>query len=173
MIETQLPHSEKDLCRSAEILCTGKLDVIRKEAWLFCRTSSSVRLYWEHEEPKGYKGPGTCRREPALQSRPAGAHAPGESVAVEGPPPIGAIGALLNRVLPPRPLVVLGLNVWMGTAAGADELVALARPAPLWGYNPVCDDQPVSPYSGRDCAKSLRSSYTGFGPCCREPVLQF
>ena len=35
---------------------------------------------------------------------------------------IGAIGALMNRVLQPRPLVVLGLNVWMGTAAGADEL---------------------------------------------------
>ena len=36
--------------------------------------------------------------------------------------PIGAIGALMNRVLQPRPLVALGLNVWMGTAAGADEL---------------------------------------------------
>ena len=36
---------------------------------------------------------------------------------------IGAIGALMNRVLQPHPLVVLGLNVWMGTAAGADELV--------------------------------------------------
>ena len=39
--------------------------------------------------------------------------------------PIGAIGALMNRVLQPRPLVVLGLNVWMGTAAGADELVEI------------------------------------------------
>ena len=29
----------------------------------------------------------------------------------------------MNRVLQPRPSVVLGLNVWMGTAAGADELV--------------------------------------------------
>jgi hypothetical protein len=29
----------------------------------------------------------------------------------------------MNRVLQPRPLVVLGLNVGMGTAAGADELV--------------------------------------------------
>jgi len=28
----------------------------------------------------------------------------------------------MNRVLQPRPLFVLGLNVWMGTAAGADEL---------------------------------------------------
>ena len=31
----------------------------------------------------------------------------------------------MNRVLQPRPLVVLGLNVWMGTAAGADELVEM------------------------------------------------
>ena len=31
----------------------------------------------------------------------------------------------MNRVLQPRPLVVLGLNVWMGTAAEADELVGL------------------------------------------------
>ena len=30
----------------------------------------------------------------------------------------------MNRLLQPRPLVVLGLNVWMGTAAGADELVS-------------------------------------------------
>ena len=29
----------------------------------------------------------------------------------------------MNRELQPRPLVVLGLNVGMGTAAGADELV--------------------------------------------------
>jgi hypothetical protein len=36
--------------------CTGRLDEIRKEAWLFCRTSSSVRLYWELEEPKGPQG---------------------------------------------------------------------------------------------------------------------
>ena len=38
---------------------------------------------------------------------------------------LGAIGPLLNRVLQPRPLLVLGLNVWMGTAAGADELVEI------------------------------------------------
>ena len=38
---------------------------------------------------------------------------------------IGAIGALMNIVLQPLPLFVLGLNVWMGTAAGADELVEL------------------------------------------------
>ena len=30
----------------------------------------------------------------------------------------------MNRVVQPRPLVVLGLNVWLGTAAGADELVS-------------------------------------------------
>ena len=37
----------------------------------------------------------------------------------------GAIGALMNIVLQPRPLLVLGLNVWMGTDAGADELVEI------------------------------------------------
>ena len=31
----------------------------------------------------------------------------------------------MNRVHQPRPLVVLGLNVGMGTAAGADELVEI------------------------------------------------
>ena len=41
---------------SAAILCTGGLDVIRKEAWPFYRTSSGVRLCWELEEPKGPKG---------------------------------------------------------------------------------------------------------------------
>ena len=35
----------------------------------------------------------------------------------------------MNRVHQPRPLVVLGLNVWMGTAAGADELVKIPRDA--------------------------------------------
>ena len=34
----------------------GGLDVIRKEAWSFYRTSSGVRLCWELEEPKGPKG---------------------------------------------------------------------------------------------------------------------
>ena len=38
---------------------------------------------------------------------------------------IGAIGALMNRVRQPRPSIVLGLNVWVGTAAGADELVEI------------------------------------------------
>ena len=40
-----------------------------------------------------------------------------------------AIGALMNRVRQPRPLVVLGLNVWMGTAAGADELLEISTDA--------------------------------------------
>jgi hypothetical protein len=39
-----------------EILCTGGLDAIRKEAWPSYRTSSVVRLCWELEEPKGPKG---------------------------------------------------------------------------------------------------------------------
>jgi len=39
---------------------TGGLEVIRKEAWPFYRTSSGVRLCWELEEPKGPKG----QREP-------------------------------------------------------------------------------------------------------------
>jgi len=43
----------------------GGLNVIRKEAWLFCRTSSGVRLCWELEEPKGPKGPKAARREPS------------------------------------------------------------------------------------------------------------
>ena len=33
----------------------GGYHVIRKEAGPFCRTSSSVRLWWEPEEPKGPK----------------------------------------------------------------------------------------------------------------------
>jgi hypothetical protein len=34
----------------------GGLDVIRKEAWPFYRTSPGVRLCWELEEPKGPEG---------------------------------------------------------------------------------------------------------------------
>jgi hypothetical protein len=34
----------------------GGYHVIRKEAEPFCRTSSSVRLWWEFKEPKGPKG---------------------------------------------------------------------------------------------------------------------
>ena len=48
---------ESFLAGHAAILCTGGLDVIRKEAWSFYRTSSGVRLCWELEEPKGPKGP--------------------------------------------------------------------------------------------------------------------
>ena len=40
---------------SAAILCTGGLDVVRKEAWSLYRASSGVRLCWELEEPKGPK----------------------------------------------------------------------------------------------------------------------
>jgi len=35
----------------------GGLNVIRREAWLFCGTSSGVRICWELEEPGGPKGP--------------------------------------------------------------------------------------------------------------------
>ena len=41
-------------------------DVIRKEAWLFYRTISGVRLCWELEEPERPKGPG----EPGLDMLP-------------------------------------------------------------------------------------------------------
>ena len=56
------------LAGSAAILCTGGLDVIRKDAWSFYRTTSGVRLCWELEEPEGPKGPGVnlkvCERDP-------------------------------------------------------------------------------------------------------------
>ena len=42
---------------------------------------------------------------------------------------LSPIGASMNRVRQPRTLVVLGLNAGMGTAAGADELVAESQPA--------------------------------------------
>ena len=47
--------------------------------------------------------------------------------------PIGAIAALMNRVRQQRPLVVLGLNVWMGTAArtSLDQLVESGVPHPV------------------------------------------
>ena len=44
------------LAGSAEILCTGRLDVIRKEAWPFFRAISGVRLYRVLEESKAPKG---------------------------------------------------------------------------------------------------------------------
>ena len=53
----RITHTFEDtpLAGSAAILCTAGLDVIRKEAWPFYRTSSGVRLCWELEEPKGPK----------------------------------------------------------------------------------------------------------------------
>ena len=39
-------------------LCTGGLDVIRKEAWPSYRTISSVRLCWELEQPQRPEGLG-------------------------------------------------------------------------------------------------------------------
>ena len=51
------------------------LDVIRKEAWPFYRTSSGVRLCWELEEPKGFKGFSI----PWRQGRPLLPGRPGES----------------------------------------------------------------------------------------------
>ena len=47
------PFEDTLLAGSAAILCTGGLDVIRKEAWSFYRAISGVRLCWELEEPKG------------------------------------------------------------------------------------------------------------------------
>ena len=44
----------------AAVLCTGGLDMIRKEAWPFYITSSGVRLRWELEEPTGPKGGCIC-----------------------------------------------------------------------------------------------------------------
>jgi len=38
------------------VVCAMCLNVIRKEAWIFCRTSSDVLLCWELEEPEGPKG---------------------------------------------------------------------------------------------------------------------
>ena len=47
------PFEDTLLAGSAATLCTGGLDVIRKEAWSFYRTISGVRLCWELEEPEG------------------------------------------------------------------------------------------------------------------------
>ena len=45
------------------VILGGGLNVIRKDTWLFCRTSSGVRLCWQLEEPKGPEGVvlGMCR----------------------------------------------------------------------------------------------------------------
>ena len=48
--------SREHLTGSAAILCTGGLDVIRKEAWSFYRTISGVCLCCQLEEPEGPKG---------------------------------------------------------------------------------------------------------------------
>ena len=50
------PVEDTLLAGSAVILCTGGLDVIRKEACFAYRTISVVRLCWELEEPKGPEG---------------------------------------------------------------------------------------------------------------------
>ena len=62
------------LAGSAAILCTGGLDVLRKEAWPFYRTISGVRLYWVLEQPKGPKGqppPGTTNAEKPWEEGPS------------------------------------------------------------------------------------------------------
>ena len=56
VLDMRLPFS-RFLLRSSVL---RSYHVIRKEAGLFCRTSSSVRLWWELEEPKGPKGPKGC-----------------------------------------------------------------------------------------------------------------
>ena len=60
---------QKRLWLYTAILCTGGLDVIRKEAWTFCRTISGVRLCWELEQPTGPNGP-HHRRPFVVVSRP-------------------------------------------------------------------------------------------------------
>ena len=55
---------EDTLSPVAAILCTGRPDVIRKEAWSFYRTISGIHLCWELEEPDGPKGHRPGRRRP-------------------------------------------------------------------------------------------------------------
>ena len=47
------PPLPSPLLEKSQAVADDKL--IRKEAWLFCRTSSGVRLCWELEEPEGPK----------------------------------------------------------------------------------------------------------------------
>jgi len=54
VLQIQCPQNGS---KNIPILFTGGLDLIRKEAWLFYRTSSGVRLCWEFEEAKGPQGP--------------------------------------------------------------------------------------------------------------------
>ena len=75
--------------------------------------------------------------------------------------PIGAIGALMNRALQPRPLVVLGLNVWMGTAAGADELVGLEVPNRSNRFNVT---QHTRPQPGKGVSSGRRDVHVGLPP---------
>ena len=42
--------------RRLSIPFRGAMNVIREESWLFCTTSSGVRLCWELEEPQGPNG---------------------------------------------------------------------------------------------------------------------
>ena len=53
---------ERDEDRAARAAVLGGYHVIRKEAELSYRTSSSVRLWWELEEPKGPNKAGGLRR---------------------------------------------------------------------------------------------------------------
>ena len=50
---------------------TGGLDVIRKEAWPFYRTSSGVRLFWQLAEPKRPKGRADEGQSHLEEERPA------------------------------------------------------------------------------------------------------
>jgi hypothetical protein len=63
----------------------------------------------------------------------------------------------MNRVRQPRPLVVPGPNVWMGTAAGADELVDIPTDAPIQDQ----DDRKGARCSveGERCVVSSRSCF--------------
>ena len=49
-------HDQVPLSLGIRSCVQGGYHVIRKEAGPLCRTSSSVRLWWEFKEPKGPKG---------------------------------------------------------------------------------------------------------------------
>ena len=76
---------------------------------------------------------------------------------------VGAIGALMNIVPQPRPLFVLGLNVWMGTDAGADELVEIPTDAERPHRIGI---RALPPYSIGDPAGLSREFNR---PVCRDP----
>ena len=73
--------------RFGSILCTGGLDVIRKDAWSFYRTISGVRLCWELEEPKGPKGRMCHIRSTAIVASPKGCRLQGHLAHKKHPPP--------------------------------------------------------------------------------------